>query len=146
MPKSITSAMRTHLAQTSTTLAMCWRLERRDGQAMVTFDHAAIRHGHANNTARYIVNFAALDNMTGVEDLAPVAVTTGDRAFKVPSSAWGPADAAGFRYAIASIRTMQEGFPQWARPVRITMRERGNTIEVIAIDRPVADAAATRTN
>ena len=39
MPKSITASMRTHLAQTSTTLAMCWRLERRDGQIFTFTNH-----------------------------------------------------------------------------------------------------------
>jgi hypothetical protein len=121
-------------------------VDRRDDQTAVTFDHAAIRLGHANNTAKYIVNFAALDNMTGAEELAPVAVSTSERTFTVPASAWGPQDAAGFHYAIASIRTIQDGFPKWARPVRITLRERDNTVEVIAIDRPVPDAATTRTN
>ena len=118
--------------------------ERHGGHATVTFDHAAVRHGVANNTAKYIVNFASLDNMRGIEKMEPVAAATTKRAFNVPSSAWGPVDAAGFRYAIASIRTLQEGYPQWARPVRITLRERGETVEVIAIERPAQDPAALR--
>ncbi len=39
MPKNLTASMRTHLAQTSTTLAMCWRLERRDGQVFTFTNH-----------------------------------------------------------------------------------------------------------
>ena len=39
MPKNITVAMRTQLAQTSTTLAMCWRLERRDGPVLTFTNH-----------------------------------------------------------------------------------------------------------
>jgi hypothetical protein len=117
---------------------------RHDADVTVTFDHAAMRNGLANNTAKYIVNFASLDNMTGAERMDGVAVATSQRVFNVPGSAWGKADAAGSRYAIASIRTLQEGYPHWARPVRITLRERGGAVEVIAIDRPAQGAAATR--
>jgi hypothetical protein len=117
---------------------------RHAGEVTVTFDHAAMRNGLANDTAKYIVNFASLDNMTGAERMDGVAVATSQRVFSVPGSAWGKADAAGFRYAIASIRTLQDGYPHWVRPVRVTLRERGGAVEVIAIDRPVQDAAATR--
>jgi hypothetical protein len=117
---------------------------RHDGHVTVTFDHAAIRHRLANNTAKYIVNFAALDNMTGAETMDGVAVTTRTPEFALPASAWGPADAAGFRYAIASVRTLQDGFPHWVQPVRITLRARGEAVEVIAVERPVQDAAIAR--
>jgi hypothetical protein len=36
----------------------------RAGGVTVCFDHAAARHGLADNTAKYIVNFASLGNMT----------------------------------------------------------------------------------
>ena len=118
--------------------------ERRDGRVDVTFEHAAIRHGLANNTANYMVNFAALDNMTGAETIDGVAVTTSNPSFAVPSSAWGPTDAAGFRYAIASIRTLQDGYPLWVQPVRITLRARGEAVEVVAVERAAQDAAVSR--
>ncbi len=116
-----------------------------DGAA-VTFDHAAIRLGVANNTAKYIVNFLTLDNMTGTESAHDTAAATKDRAFTIPAQAWGPRDAAGFRYVIASIRTLQEGYPQWAQPVRVTLRERGATVEVVAIDRRAGETAVRGTN
>ena len=117
---------------------------RHDGLVSVTFDHAAIRHRLANNTAKYTVNFASLDNMTGAEKMDGVAVTTSNRAFALPASAWGPTDAAGFRYAIASVRTLQEGYPRWVQPVRVTLRARGETVEVVAVERPVQEGAITR--
>ncbi len=117
---------------------------RQDGHVTVTFEHAAMRLGLANNTAKYIVNFAALDNMTGAEKMDVVAVTTSKEAFAVPASAWGPTDAAGFRYAIASVRTLQDGYPHWVRPVRITLRARGEAVEVVAVERPIQDAAINR--
>ena len=54
----------------------------------------------------------------------------------IPDEAWGPADAAGFRYAIASISTVHANYPNWMSPVRVTLRERGGVIEVVGIERP----------
>jgi hypothetical protein len=113
-----------------------FEVSRSLGTLNVTFDNAAARHGLAPQPARYIVNFAALDNMTGSEHHYHVATVTAERAFSVPGAAWGPADAAGYRYAIASIRTMQDGYAHWAHPVRVTLRERGGIVEVVGIDRP----------
>ena len=121
-----------------------FEVARTGERVTVEFDHAAIRNRLANRTAKYIVNFSSLNNLTGAERMDGVAVATTEQAFDVPGSAWGPADAAGFRYAIASIRTLQAGYPLWARPVRITLRQRGATIDVIGIERPVQDAAALR--
>jgi hypothetical protein len=121
-----------------------FEVARTGERVTVAFDHAAIRNRLANRTAKYIVNFSSLNNLTGAERMDGVAVATTEQAFDVPGSAWGPADAAGFRYAIASIRTLQAGYPLWARPVRITLRQRGATIDVIGIERPVQDAAALR--
>jgi methyl coenzyme M reductase subunit C-like uncharacterized protein (methanogenesis marker protein 7) len=54
----------------------------------------------------------------------------------VPSAAWGPPDLSGFRYAIVSIRTLHEGYPHWAEPIRVTLRERGGDVTVVGVDRP----------
>jgi hypothetical protein len=67
----------------------------------------------------------------------------------VPSSAWGPADAAGFRYAAALIETAHPDFPHWQQPVRVTLRDRFGALDIVGIERspsarpgPVRIAAA----
>ena len=121
-----------------------FQVARSLGHVNVTFDNAAARHGLAGQHAKYIVNFAALDNMSGAEMQHDVAAVTTDRVFSVPGAAWGPADAAGYRYAIASIRTMQDGFPHWAQQVRVTLRDRGGVVEVVGVDRPAGADARRR--
>ena len=44
------------------------------------------------------------------------------RRVAIPDAAWGPADAAGSRYAIASIKTIDASHPSWTSPVLVTVR------------------------
>jgi hypothetical protein len=60
---------------------------------------------------------------------------------KVPQDAWGPQDSAGYRYAVARIRCLHPGNPQWANPVVLTIRDKGGAYEIVGIDRPRTDAA-----
>jgi hypothetical protein len=66
----------------------------------------------------------------------------------IPVAAWGPPDASGDRYASISIRTLQDGAPHWAHPIRITIRASRGTLSVVGIERPsgVAAAQASGTN
>ena len=105
----------------------------------LTFDHAAARLGLAPDTATYRVDYAALDNMRGTERGAGGTIAE-SRALAVPESAWGPADASGFRYAIVSIRTLQDGYQHWAQPIRVTLRDRDGRATVVGIDRPAGTA------
>jgi hypothetical protein len=112
----------------------------------LTFDHAAARLGLVADRAHYEIGWASLDNMRGIE-LDAAGDTAGDsRELRVPAAAWGPEDVAGFRYAIASIRTLQPGHPHWALPVRVTLRARGDDVTVVAIDRPTTADASSGTS
>jgi hypothetical protein len=62
----------------------------------------------------------------------------------VPADVWGPADAAGIRYATASIATSHPQFAHWMRPVVVTLRNRGGVLDVVGIDRPTDWAGAAR--
>lgn len=39
MPKTLTASMKTHIAQSTTTLAMCWRITRKDGTVFTFTNH-----------------------------------------------------------------------------------------------------------
>ena len=54
---------------------------------------------------------------------------------RVPLSAFGPADSSGARYVVATIRTINPAFPQWLKPVKVTLRDRDGVIDVVGIDR-----------
>jgi hypothetical protein len=112
------------------------------GDATLTFDNAATRLGLAPDTAEYRVQFAALDNMSGAERSAGSTVAR-SRELVVPAASWGPRDVSGFRYAIVSIRTLHEGYPHWAEPIRVTLRERGGDVMVVGVDRPSGRARAS---
>jgi hypothetical protein len=54
----------------------------------------------------------------------------------IPIDAFGPPDAAGLRYAEASISTIHRTFPHWNKPVRVTVRNRNGLLDVVGIERP----------
>ena len=112
----------------------------------LTFDHAAQRLGLSPGTASYRISYATFDNTTGIESPAVSEMATMSREVRVPAAAWGPADGAGYRYAIASIRTVQTGYPNWAQPVRVTLRDRQGRVDVVAIDRTTGNADRNATN
>lgn len=112
----------------------------------LTFDHAAQRLGLSPDTASYRISYATFDNTTGIESPAVSEMATMSREMRVPAAAWGPADGAGYRYAIASIRTVQTGYPNWAQPVRVTLRDRQGRVDVVAIDRASGNAGRSETD
>jgi hypothetical protein len=59
----------------------------------------------------------------------------------VPQNAWGPKDDAGYRYAVARIRSRHSSHPQWAEPVVLALRDKGGNYDVVGIERPRTDAA-----
>jgi hypothetical protein len=111
----------------------------------LTFDNAAARLGLVPEGAHYEIGWASLDNMRGIEQIVGEDTAGDSREVSVPAAAWGPIDAAGDRYAIASIRTLQPGHPQWAQKVRVTLRARGEDVSVVAIDRPAPGDPSTST-
>jgi hypothetical protein len=107
----------------------------------LTFDNAAIRLGAARSAATYRTQWFAVDNQTGAErTIGPEAGPTGTR-LVIPADAWGPRDNAGCRYATASIKTLHPDFPNWTKPVLVTMRDRNGAIDVVGIARPAANDA-----
>jgi hypothetical protein len=64
----------------------------------------------------------------------------------IPVDAWGPADAVGFRYTVATISTIEQAFPHWTKPVVVTIRDRNGLLDVVGIERPteLPDPAAPR--
>jgi hypothetical protein len=54
----------------------------------------------------------------------------------IPASAWGPVDAAGFRYLTAAIKTSHSAYPHWTSPVHVTVRLRNGQMDIVGIERP----------
>ena len=105
----------------------------------LTFENAAIRVGAAREGATYGLRWSALDNLTGQERQASEEVSSEEARASVPEAAWGPADDAGDRYAVAAIRTLHPEFPHWSEPVLVTLRDRAGEVDVVGIERPSDD-------
>ena len=103
------------------------------------FENAAHRLGLAPAAATYDVEWSSFDNRAGRDYAVQVPVQTTETRAPVPAGAWGAPDAIGDRYATASIRTIQANHRHWSRPVRITLRERGGVVAVVAVDRPTGE-------
>jgi hypothetical protein len=115
------------------------RFEIRDGTTPeLTFDNAAVRHHFVEAGARYVVRWAPFDNATGTARPIQAEVETAGSRVSIPPGIWGPPDAAGLRYAVASISTAYPGFAHWANPVTVTLRSRDGVLDVVGISRPVA--------
>ena len=106
----------------------------------LTFDNAAVRVGAARPGVTYNVQWAAFDNQLGVEKTIGAGVTASEPRLAVPTGAWGPADAAGYRYAAASVQSTHADFPHWASPVHVTLRSRNGSVDVVGIERPTGSA------
>jgi hypothetical protein len=108
---------------------------RNDGTPALVFDNAAVRL-HLVEGPRYAIEWAAFDNVAGI-DKGPMHVGEADDArATVPPDVWGPRDAAGLRYAVARISTAHHAFPHWRKPVTVTLRNRDGVLDVVGIDRP----------
>jgi len=103
----------------------------------LTFDNAATRLRIAQEVT-YKARWAALDNTTG--DQRPVGEESDfdTPRLAIPDSAWGPPDASGFRYAVASIKTISAGHTDWMTPVVVTVRERRDTVDIVGLERRIA--------
>ena len=110
-----------------------------DGR-QVDFENAALRAGAAQGNATYRVQWSALDNLKNEERTVGGEVTPSGPQLTIPQEAWGPADDAGLRYAVARIRTFHADNPQWQEPLVLTIRNRNGTFDVVGIQRPRHDA------
>jgi hypothetical protein len=112
------------------------RFEVRGGPSPeLAFDNIAARLGYAQG-ARYTVRWAAFDNQTGTTSAAQPSVEADAMRTPVPADIWGTPDAAGIRYAAASIATDHPLFRHWAKPVVVTIRNRNGVLDIVGIDRP----------
>jgi hypothetical protein len=109
---------------------------------ILLFDNAATRNGITAPGESYQTSWSAFDNMTGAEGAATEVEDYSEPVARIPLSEFGPADPSGARYTIATIRTVNPAYPQWRGAVRVTLRQRGATIDVVGIDRGAARAAS----
>jgi hypothetical protein len=107
----------------------------------VTFDNAALRARAVEGEVAYDVAWSQLDNLANKETPAGEQVRLTGKTMQVPENAWGPKDDAGYRYAIARIRSQHSGNPHWAEPVVLAIRDKGGNYDVVGIERPRTDAA-----
>jgi hypothetical protein len=105
----------------------------------VSFDNAAVRIGGVEGDVAYDVQWAQLDNVPNKETPVGAEVRLTSMAMKIPQNAWGPKDDAGYRYAVARIRCLHPAHPQWARPLVLTVRDKGDVYDVVGIERPRTD-------
>jgi hypothetical protein len=129
---------------TSTNPLDAFKAGRGSNGTVLTFDNAAARLNLGGRGSKYRISFSSLDNMSGIELAIGDAITVAEPALHIPAEAWGQADASGHRYAIVTIRTLRDGAPQWAQPIRVTVRDLGDRVEVIGIARPAAALPVTR--
>ena len=108
--------------------------------ATLTFDNAAIRLRTTAADASYKARWLALDNAAGTERAVGDEVIISEPRLAVPGPAWGPADAHGARYAVASIATIHPKHPEWLRPVLVSLRQRNGLLDIVGIERPRGDA------
>jgi len=107
--------------------------------AELTFENAAMRLHVAAGTASYQARWLALDNTAGTERAAGDELASNAPRLAIPDEAWGPADASGFRYAIASIKTVQPDHKDWLAPVLVTVRDRHGELDIVGIERSAAN-------
>ena len=104
----------------------------------LAFDNIAARLGLAGGDIRYTVRWSPFDNRAAKPLGEHISVDAERQRAPIPSGIWGPPDAAGIRYAVAAISTLTPQFGHWAAPVRVTIRNRGGTLDVVGIERPTA--------
>jgi hypothetical protein len=109
---------------------------RNDDAPQLVFENAAVRLRVVPGAPVYRIEWAPFDNMAGTAGLVLTTLTTEEPQVTIPADAFGPPDAAGLRYAVASISTIQRTFPHWRKPVRVTVRNRNGLLDVVGIERP----------
>jgi hypothetical protein len=116
------------------------RFEISGDGTQVSFDNAAVRARAAVGDIAYDVQWAQLDNLANKETAVGGEIRLPDTRMKIPEQAWGAKDDAGYRYAVARIRCLQPANPRWARPLLLTVRDKGGAYDIVGIDRPRTDA------
>jgi hypothetical protein len=113
------------------------RFEIRNDQApQLAFENAAVRLRAVPEAPAYRIGWAQFDNVAGTAGAVVATLTTDEPQVAIPLDAFGPPDAAGLRYAVASISTIQRTFRHWQKPVLVTLRNRNGLLDVVGIERP----------
>jgi hypothetical protein len=99
------------------------------------FENAAVRLRLADAPTDYEVAWAAFDNNTGSGREIVRLHTQTTSSLLIPMDAFGPADAFGARYAVATIRTQHGAFPEWQSPIRVTLRASRGSFDVVGVER-----------
>jgi hypothetical protein len=116
-------------------------VDRTPTGAVLTFDNAAVRFDLAKPETSFRAAWLAHDNTACVGHPVGEEITIDSPRLPIPDGAWGPADAAGFRYATASIKTLHSSNPHWANPVVVTVRARAGALDIVGIERPTGVSA-----
>jgi hypothetical protein len=83
-----------------------------------------------------VVRWAPFDNATGTIQSPQAPVDIAGTSATIAPGIWGPPDAAGIRYAVMTISTIDRAFPHWTKPVVVTIRDRNGLLDVVGIVRP----------
>src|SRR5262245_60189018 len=105
----------------------------------LTFDNAAARLRLVEPGVAYKARWASFDNATGAQRPVGEEFDFTDPRLAIPDSAWGPTDASGFRYAVASVRTISAKRIDWMMPVSVTVRERAGTVDIVGLEREIGE-------
>jgi hypothetical protein len=102
----------------------------------LTFDNAAVRLLKVLADAEsYQVQWYQFDNLK--EEQVPVGSKTSakEKKLAVPDDAFSGPASDGASYALAEIRSESSRYPQWAKPLRLYLRKRGDQVSVVGIER-----------
>ncbi|MEW5975035.1 MAG: hypothetical protein AB1898_04405 [Acidobacteriota bacterium] len=109
------------------------RFEVKDG--LLVFDNASVRLSRATPAERYQVQWYQFDNLH--EKAIPVgsSITVSQPSLVIPSESLLGPSFQDSRFAMAEIVSFSPDHPKWSRPLRVTLRERKETVEVVGVER-----------
>jgi hypothetical protein len=102
------------------------------GARELGFENAALRLGVVSSKmALYTGRWSQLDNTSGQTQPVGAEFTIENHRVRIAQDVWGPPDASGSRYGVLKIATTHPHFPEWKKPIVITVRERAGALEVV---------------
>jgi hypothetical protein len=89
----------------------------------------------AEGEGKYEIQWFPFDN-EGNTLLAAIAdpETIDGHRITIPESVFTGPESAGYRYATVQIRGKQEKYPDWVRPLRVTLRRKDDRYILVGID------------
>ena len=95
------------------------------------FANLSERHGFADAGTRYEMSWSVYDNDADTVRSLSDTVTRTDTLLPLPADTV----ATGDTYLMAEIRSRNDAFPVWNKPVRIYLRQTGGMFDVVGIER-----------